>query len=93
MIHFDYDLDPDANGVFDGREIARHLIATAYRLVAPYTEGCPRCTDKLVSAIANAAIEELWQDITDDGRIKGAIMTAGDAPESTLLQHFATADR
>lgn len=92
MLQLEYDLEPDEHGVFDGREIARHLIGTAYRLVATYTGGCPSCTDKLISAIANQVIEGIWQDLKPDGSLRSAVITAGDAPEDAYRAHLAAAE-
>jgi hypothetical protein len=52
-LEFTYHVEPDENGVFDGRELARQLIGNAYRLLVPYVKACPACTDSLFSAIAN----------------------------------------
>jgi hypothetical protein len=50
---FDVVLD---GAVIDGRDLAHALIGEAYRLLLPYAEGCPACTDALFSAVANEAI-------------------------------------
>ena len=58
MLQFDYNIDTDENGVFDGREIAKALISDAFRFLIPYAKGCPACADNLFSALANDAISE-----------------------------------
>lgn len=58
MLQFEYNIDPDENAVFDGREIAKGLIRDAFRFLIPYAQGCPACADNLFSALANAAISE-----------------------------------
>jgi len=56
-----FDVKADEHGVFDGRELAGQLIGTAYRLLAPYVQACPACTDTLFTVIANRAIDQLHQ--------------------------------
>jgi hypothetical protein len=56
-LEFTIRVEPDENGVFDGREMARQLIGNAYRLLVPYVSACPACSDNLFSAIANRTSE------------------------------------
>ena len=56
-----FDVKADEHGVFDGRELAQELIGTAYRLLAPYVDGCPACTDTLFTVIGNRVIDQLHQ--------------------------------
>lgn len=34
-LQLDFAITPDENGVFDGRDLARGLVQTAYRLLVP----------------------------------------------------------
>ena len=40
-LEFTYHVEPDENGVFDGRELARQLIGNAFRLACPLRESLP----------------------------------------------------
>jgi hypothetical protein len=81
---------PDLFGVCDGREVARALITTAYRLLAPYAEGCPACTDRLFTQIANEVTHDACAATDTGGRIEGLVLSvngmvaegAPDAPHS-----------
>ena len=48
MIELGYDSDPDEFGIHDGRQLARQLIADAYRLLIPYVNACPICAADLL---------------------------------------------
>ena len=80
-----YKIEPDAHGVFDGRELARALIANAYRLLMPYVNGCPACSDNLFTVIANETIAEIHED--ED---TGIVMAAG-ASAAQKAAHFEEA--
>ena len=65
-LELSFPIAPDGHGVFDGRELARYLIASAYRALVPYVDGCPACTDNLFSVLANGVIEDLQKNgLTD----------------------------
>jgi hypothetical protein len=61
MIELGYDSKPDEYGIHDGRDLARQLIADAYKLLIPYGRGCSDCTDHLFSAVARQAMQEARQ--------------------------------
>lgn len=62
MIELSFQIDPDENDIIDGRDLARAMVQTAYRLLIPYVNDCPACSDALFTAVANDAIEEIHQD-------------------------------
>ncbi|MCJ2015870.1 hypothetical protein MKK84_00245 [Methylobacterium sp. E-065] len=57
-----WNIEPDERGVIDGRELARELIAAAYRALVPYVDACPACADNLFGVIANKAIDDVQRD-------------------------------
>lgn len=83
-LQLDFTITPDKNGVFDGRDLARGLVQTAYRLLVPYANACPACTDALFSAVANDAISEILAEPT----LTGTMMVNGDDPgDRRFLEH------
>jgi hypothetical protein len=62
MIELGYDSDPDEYGIHDGRELARQLVADAYRLLIPYVNACPDCTGNLLTAICNQVADAVRRD-------------------------------
>jgi hypothetical protein len=74
MIEIDYDIEPDEYGVYDGRDVAAKMIRDAYRLLAPYVNHCPACTDKLFSVIANKMIDAEHCGKTEEGELYDFIM-------------------
>ena len=84
-LQLDFKITPDENGVFDGRDLARGLVQTAYRLLVPYTKACPACTDAMFSAVANGAISE----ILAEPELTGTMMVNGDDPgHRRFLKHM-----
>jgi hypothetical protein len=84
-LQLDFAITPDENGVFDGRDLARGLVQTAYRLLVPYTRACPACTDAMFSAVANDAISE----ILAQPKLTGTMMVNGDDPgHRRFLKHM-----
>ena len=84
-LQLDFAITPDENGVFDGRDLARGLVQTAYRLLVPYTHACPACTDAMFSAVANDAISE----ILAEPKLTGTMMVNGDDPgHQRFLKHM-----
>ena len=79
MVELDFDVEPDANGIIDGRELARGMIEAAYALLAPYVNACPACTDALFSAVANGAIEDIHRG--GGGQVPGRIMNVEADPD------------
>ena len=75
-LELSFDTTRDEHGVFDGRQLAEHLIWTAYRLLVPYVHGCPGCADNLFTVIANKAIEKVPRD--SEGRPAGSIYAVGE---------------
>lgn len=61
MIELGFVSDRDEYGVHDGRELARQLIADAYKLLVPYANACPECTDSLFAAIARQVSQSVQQ--------------------------------
>ena len=59
MIELGYDSDPDEFGIHDGRELARQLIADAYRLLIPYANACPACAGDLLRAVSERVAAEI----------------------------------
>jgi hypothetical protein len=51
---FTFAVEPDEHGIFDGRELARKFIGSAYHLLVPYVSAC---ADNPFSAMANGVIE------------------------------------
>jgi hypothetical protein len=92
-LEFTYHVEPDENGVFDGRELARQLIGNAYRLLVPYVKACPACADALFSVIANRTIEELHQEAREKGSMGGFSMSArtGDERQPGVDAHLEAA--
>lgn len=82
-LEFTIRVEPDEHGVFDGREMARQLIGNAYRLLVPYVNACPACTDNLFGVIANCTIEEIHQADREEGRLAGSIMSTRTGEERT----------
>ena len=65
MIELGYDSAPDEFGIHDGRQLARQLIADAYRLLIPYVNACPSCAADLLRAISvQVATEISEKDMT-----------------------------
>ncbi len=58
-LNLEYDDVPCDNGVFDGVELAEQLINDAYKLLVPYAEACPACSDHLFTAVANEVLENI----------------------------------
>jgi hypothetical protein len=88
-----FDVKPDEHGVFDGRDLAEQLIYVAYRLLVPYVNACPACTDSLFTVIANNVIENLHHG---DGMLPGTVYAKGEGEERHKAEtaHFnATVDR
>jgi hypothetical protein len=81
-----YDIEPDENGVFDGRTIARELIRDAYMMLIPYVGGCPDCTDELFSIIANEEINTVQQF-----GMMGVVMSAGEENAEGVQKHLRAA--
>ena len=75
MLEMTFDIEPDEHGVFDGRELARQLIRSAYCYLTPYVDACPACADNLFSVIANEVIEELHQVGRKEGQLRGGLFT------------------
>ncbi len=91
MLELAFDIEPDGNGVIDGRELARDMIRAAYMLLAPYAEACPACTDALFSAVANGAIEEVHRE--GGGNIPGRIMNVEADPDGARWRKHAAETR
>jgi hypothetical protein len=62
VIELGYISERDEYGVHDGRELARQLIADAYRLLVPYVNACPVCADNLFLAISSQVADKLRKD-------------------------------
>ena len=62
MLQLEYDVTADEHGVFDGRVLARMMIAHAFDLLVPYVEACPACADQLFSLIANEVLAQAHAD-------------------------------
>ena len=93
-LEFTYKVDPDEHGIYDGRELARQLVATAYRLLVPYVNACPACADTLFGVVANATIEELHEQGRERGQLEEALMCIlphGAEWEAAEKAHFAAA--
>ena len=67
-LEFGFEALPDEHGVFEGRELATQLIATAYQLLVPYAAACPAVADDLFSIISDRAIREQHEAARDRGR-------------------------
>ena len=80
MLEMRYDIDPDEDGIFDGRDIARQLIKDAYELLATYAGetpeqgNCPACADELFSVVANQEIAALHRLGKKIGRLPARSM-------------------
>ena len=62
MLELRFNIEPNEDGVFDGVELARGMIAQAAKLLAPYVDHCPACTGNLFSVVANEELELLQQE-------------------------------
>jgi hypothetical protein len=62
MIELGYVSDPDEYGIHDGRDLARQLVADAYRLLIPYVNDCPTCAADLLKVIADQVAETVRRD-------------------------------
>lgn len=69
-LQIDLDAPVDAHGVVDGREVARALLRTAVRGLAPYVGNCPACVDLVYTALSNEVLEEMHRDKEDGGAIE-----------------------
>lgn len=85
-IELSYDIEPDEHGVYDGREVARQLIASAFQALTPYVESCPACSDDLFGAIANEVIAGLHDQGRDRGHLPAQSYVGGD--EDTRVGRF-----
>lgn len=92
-IEFTFKVEPDENGIFDGRELARHFVGSAYRLLVPYVSACPACTDNLFSAIANGVIDQLHREGRERGKLEGFFMSTrtGDERDEGERAHLEAA--
>lgn len=89
-IECSYNVDPDPHGVIDGRELARHLVGTAVRMLAAYVDGCPACVDTLFGVVANDVLKQLHHEAKDTGRIKPFTLVLGEEATKAKRQrlHF-----
>jgi hypothetical protein len=62
MIELGYDSEPDEYGIHDGRDLARQLVADAYRLLIPYVNACPACAGGLLGVICAQVAEAVRKD-------------------------------
>jgi hypothetical protein len=62
VIELGYVSDRDEYGIHDGRDLARQLIADAYKLLVPYVNACPVCADNLFTAIAGQVTEAVRRE-------------------------------
>ena len=92
-LQFTFAVTPDEHGVYDGRELARQFIGTAYRLLVPYVNACPACSDNLFNVIADRVIEELHRQGRDKGDLEGFFYSIlkGEERDSGAKAHFAAA--
>lgn len=70
-----YSAETDENGVFDGRDIAQGMIRDAFRLVVPYAEACPVCSNEIFAMMTQHVLFEEYQS-HQEGLI-GIRMVAG----------------
>jgi hypothetical protein len=84
-LEWGYNIEPDEHGVFDGHRLARQLIIDAYRLLMPYVNACPACSDALFTVTANEAIAQIHED-----EVTGYVMAAGASAEQKAA-HFEEA--
>ncbi|WP_244832489.1 hypothetical protein [Caballeronia sp. TF1N1] len=83
-LQFTFDVDPDANGVYDGRELAKQFIGAAFKLLVPYVDGCPACADNLMTAIANDVMEQLHEEGRQQGGLESGTYSTGDPASKAL---------
>jgi hypothetical protein len=81
-IQIQFTTRPDATGVVSGMELAREMIADAYRLLAPYAGVCPACADDLFTYIANEEIENLHAERRETGVFPTLVLTVGETDEA-----------
>lgn len=62
MIELGYVSDPDEFGIHDGRDLARQLVADAYRLLIPYVNACPDCAANLLAVISGQVAESVRKE-------------------------------
>lgn len=90
-LQLEFDITPDEHGVFDGRELAGELIAMAYKLLAPYTESCPGCTDALFAIMARKTTDELYREKEFNAPVQGVLMAKEGVSDEAKAAHLADA--
>ena len=76
-LEFSFQVEPDADGVYDGRDLARQMIAAAFRVLTPYVDGCPACSDRLFTRLANDVLATLHEEGARAGTLEMALFATG----------------
>jgi hypothetical protein len=77
MVEINFTVEKDANGVFNGLDLARDMIAKAYQLLAAYVDGCPACADDLFTVLANQEMLALHRQQAETGAVPTLLLAAG----------------
>ena len=86
-LQFDYEAALDEDGIYDGRALARELIADADKLLVPYGDGCRSCVDDLFMALVNEEIAGIYAEAARSGHVPNVIL--GSANGSDLDKRMA----
>lgn len=91
VLQFDYEAAPDEDGIYDGRTLARELIADAYKLLVPYGDGCRSCVDDLFMALVNEEIAGIYAEAEREGFVPNIILGRDEAEalEARMQRHKA----
>lgn len=89
MVEIRFNVEQDENGVFSGLDLAREMIADAYRLLAAYVDGCPACADDLFTVLANQEMLALHGQRDGTGEVPTLFLAAGsdEGKEQAVRQH------
>lgn len=93
MIELSYNLHPDDEGIFDGRELARAMISDAFQLLVPYAHHCPACANNLFTVIANEELDAVHALGKERGRLPAAVMgidKQGVDKQEAMARHIKT---
>lgn len=89
VLQFDYEAAPDEDGIYDGRALAREMIADAYKLLVPYGDGCRARVDDLFMALVNEEIAGIYAEAARSGHVPNVILGAGEGEGSNLDERMS----
>ena len=91
MLQLTYEITPDGEGMFDGRELARLLIEDAFKALTPYAALCPACSDALFTRIANEVLAAQHREGREKGKLPSAVWALDKAAPEIREAHFERA--